>query len=212
MSKTHNAIFSWGGLVALISLCLSKIVWISERWDALAKMPIMGQIAKSIWEYLSMTNVQNLLMGFAVLCIILSVGYEYLKKGRFTVLDVSFDDATDPSVTYKRKLRVVLKSNSISDVELLEPIWIPAMNGVSIQSPFSYRFRREGPRGRESNNWEAETTTLTASRDQIFDLWIGFCQSFSVGELKVAHQSNSVGTLVLPIKAGKRQKNIKIRL
>jgi hypothetical protein len=209
-----------GGIVAVMGFLL----WLNSQWDNLSsawsKLKDMAPLLQPPYEWAKSPLVGLAVMVLGFLWIGLGFWFGPAKNNRrqwhgfFKILNVSFDEMPDDrkDITYKKKLRVVLRNNHSKNLDLLGLNWMPRVNGVSIQFPFEHRFRLEGPNGWEKNSWREESKKITVVPGQAFDLWIGLCQSFSAASLQLQRQSEELGTLLITIGLDNQQKQIEIPL
>jgi hypothetical protein len=104
-----------------------------------------------------------------------------------------------PNVTYKNKIRVVLKNDSGKEIQVWTPLW-DERSEVQCQWPLGSSLQAAGPKGYLSNDWLGEQNCLRLKPQEMFRCWIGLMPPVGESiEIRANHQRN--GTLIFPLKA-----------
>ena len=121
-------------------------------------------------------------------------GWPYLTVERESV-DLP---TTDPTITHKNKLRIVVRNDSGKEIQVWAPLWDESSE-VKCSWPFGAKLRLAGPKGWVSNDWQEEQYCLAVAPQAHFQCWIGLMPpSGDSIERRAPQQRN--GVLIFPIK------------
>ena len=122
----------------------------------------------------------------------------------FTIQNVSADlPATDPKITYKNKIRIVLTNSSGRDIEVWTPLW-ESVEVLSQTHPVGSRYRLKGPDG----NWVKDEATGKNKEYECLLLQSGATADCYIGPLPPSGKSIGerirtnapIGTALFPVK------------
>ena len=122
------------------------------------------------------------------------------EADKLGIEDVYFDRDSRIDITYKSKLRIVIRNCTAHTIDVGKPKWEAGRNDVSFQKPFASSLEIEGTDGWKKNHWQGERDKIQVQPDQVFRLWIGLDQSPDNEELRRRHETLRLGSLELPIK------------
>jgi hypothetical protein len=121
-----------------------------------------------------------------------------------TILDAR---STDPTVTYKAKVRIIFTNQTGETISVLSPSWTTGVEDVSTQYPFGYRYQLEATLGSwKKDLWSPQELTEAEVRPGwSFRVYVGLDPSLSHGELERRKNTHRLGTLLIPIKVGPQE-------
>jgi hypothetical protein len=138
-----------------------------------------------------------------------------LEPALLTVQDVYIERNDDPSIVYKRKLRIVLRNESRKDVIVKPANWDTSTGDITVQPLRGHPWRLEGPRGRENGSWGPERGFVEAvdvAPGRALQTWIGLLASADEVEVRRRHEIRRLGTLIIPLQIDGRKAEQRIRL
>jgi hypothetical protein len=124
---------------------------------------------------------------------------EKLKRKPLEILDVALEPTTD---TYKNKLRVVLENTTTETITVRAPRWMPRPGDVAVHAPMKGTLQPEIPGAWQVGDfgtWGAEATEMSVAPGQIFRTWMGLDHGLTLADFRRRHETQRVGTLVLPL-------------
>lgn len=125
----------------------------------------------------------------------------------FTIQEIKADPpATNPSIVYKDKIRLVLTNATSKEIEVWTPIW--ESSEVEAQgTPLGSRFRLEGPLGWRRNDWtkdesgrEKEFSSLQLKPGVTVDCYVGLLAPHGKSLSERLRTHASIGIAVFPVK------------
>jgi hypothetical protein len=85
---------------------------------------------------------------------------------KLNVLNLHPERSVSPLITYKLKLRIVLRNENAQAVEILALRWETDSDRVQIQPPLAYSFQLEKSNGSwQQDQWQNETRTVCVAPD-----------------------------------------------
>jgi hypothetical protein len=129
-----------------------------------------------------------------------------------TPLEIFFERSSNPSITYKSNVRIILKNESGQSIVASRPSWQSDGDSVPIQWPLGSTYQLEGPGGWQHDKWGQEVPEIAVAPDTVFRLWIGLQQNISDGELRRRHRALRLGILSIPLKIAGRDGEFRLRL
>jgi pyrimidine deaminase RibD-like protein len=131
-----------------------------------------------------------------------------------TVQDVYVERSSDPKITYKSKLRIVLRNDTGQDIKVTDRRWVPGPGDVPMQAPPVSRLEEvEGPDGWERDDWQKEVAPVVrVPVSRAFRVWIGLDPMVSDVEIRRRHETKRLGVLVLQIRINGHDVRIERRL
>jgi hypothetical protein len=121
---------------------------------------------------------------------------------KIIIHDFRADATNDARVVFKSKIRVQLKNNTGTEIEVSNPSWKVDAADVPLQVP-AHNFKvlqLETSQGWHSDAWAKEDFTIAVPPGAVFRLWFGLHQAFGVDELRRRHEGQLLGRLNLQVK------------
>ncbi|MFZ0960996.1 MAG: hypothetical protein WAO35_08820 [Terriglobia bacterium] len=134
----------------------------------------------------------------------------------FTVQKVTADPPTsDPNITYKNKLRIVLTNASGKDIQVWTPLW--ESTEVHPQGyPLGSRFRLEGPKVgewvKDENGKNKEYACLDLKINSTVDCYIGLIPPLGQSIERRLQTRTPIGTAIFPVKIDGKLYEVPINL
>jgi hypothetical protein len=144
---------------------------------------------------------------------VLAVAVFYVNRhADLKILSVEPEVTNDPKITYKSKLRVVIKNSTKRQLRLGYVRWGYGVNAVP-DDPSWYLFQSQDPAGFwESANWGPERKSITVDPDRVFRVSVALPPGTTDAQIRSAHAKHSLGVLRL-VPNGSDQPSLKdIRL
>jgi hypothetical protein len=138
------------------------------------------------------------------------IGEDLSKK--ITVQDIYPERSTGAGVTYRAKLRVVLKNEAKEELEVGPAMWTVGEGGLSALTRRPPLFQVEGENGWRLNDWGQEDAIVSVPKDRAFRFWVGFEESTPDEEIRRLQVRKRLGVLTLPIVVGGERIKRQIRL
>jgi hypothetical protein len=165
---------------------------------------------KKFFDALSVISVVLVVIGLAVTA--LAVFYVN-RHADLEILSVDPEVTNDPSITYKSKLRVVIRNNTKTQLLRLGYVrWGYGANAVP-DDPSWYLFQSQDPAGFwESANWGPERKSITVDSGKVFRVSVALPPGTTDSQIRSAHARHVLGVLRL-VPNGSDQPSLKdIRL
>jgi hypothetical protein len=116
----------------------------------------------------------------------------------FTVQEKYADLSSDPNVSHKDKVRLVLTNATGKELNIWTPIWESAE--VHAQHPFGSRLHKYGPAGwKVKGSWDEGHSCITLAAGESFMCWIGLLEPSGEGIIQRL-KKESTGTAIFPVK------------
>lgn len=137
-----------------------------------------------------------------------------LKSTLISFVSVTFDARVsheNVNITYKRKMRILLRNDSAQPLEIGRPDWLTTSKQAQLQPEFGYQYQLEqGSGGAQQGAWHKETQEITVPSGGQFRIWIGLCPDYEDAALNAKRDRKELGTLVLPVKIGDKTREARI--
>lgn len=139
---------------------------------------------------------------------VLALGALLAPSVEFKILDLRPDVTSDPAITYKSKLRIVLRNNTKKQLKLGYLRWGYGPKEAP-SDPAWYIFQPKDPAGFwESGHWGPEAKTIVVEPQGIFRVSVALPPGTTDAAIRSAHARNELGVLHL-IPNGSDQPNLK---
>jgi hypothetical protein len=118
---------------------------------------------------------------------------------RLSVETMSIERSTNPDISYKAKLRIVLRNKTGQPIEIGPATWESL---ISLQQPPVSPLQWQCE---EDSGWHTpESIVILVPKDGKFRTWIGFEPSLADKEILRLHVERRLGILSLPVKIGEQ--------
>lgn len=127
------------------------------------------------------------------------------KPTSLSVVAVYPENTTDEKITYKSKVRIELRNDGESVLNIKRGYWI-ADGSVSLQLPEKLYFRTETDKG----DWSKEESEVYVRSRRKFSTWIGLRERLTESRFSQVYEAKQFGTLALTIEGYDKDQEIRI--